>query len=202
MRLVDLTGQIFGRLTVIRRGPRAGAGKSARWICRCACGTEKEYGSDDLRGGTTRSCGCLRRELLRQSMKLKRKTAKFIGANIKHGLSGTPEYCAYRTAKNRCTRPTDPQYADYGARGIRFLFDGPERLVGEIGLRPSPRYSLDRINVNGNYEPGNVRWATAQEQWLNRRPCKGCPHIKPEAPEIDLCALTDFYGSEATVYGC
>lgn len=88
-----------------------------------------------------------------------------------HGLSGTPTYQSYKAARNRCTNPKFLQYKDYGGRGIEFLFRDVTELVEEIGLRPEGK-SLDRIDPNGNYEPGNVRWASAQQQAKNRRPAR------------------------------
>jgi len=91
-------------------------------------------------------------------------------ANYRHGGTGTPEYMAYRDAKKRCTNPRHQRFHYYGGRGIKFLFESFEQFLMELGPRPSPRYSLDRINNDGNYEPGNVRWATQKEQRLNSRP--------------------------------
>ena len=88
--------------------------------------------------------------------------------NVKHGMETTPECRAYYAAKNRCTNPKNVSYKDYGARGIKFLFESFEQFFAEIGPRPAGK-SLDRENNNGNYEPGNVRWATRGEQQRNKR---------------------------------
>ena len=97
-----------------------------------------------------------------------------------HGMSRTPEYHIYAVAKQRCTNPNSQRWYTHGARGIKFLFNTFEEFYAEIGPRPSPAYSLDRENNNGNYEPGNVRWATRSAQQKNKgtfthisRPGKG-----------------------------
>jgi hypothetical protein len=104
--------------------------------------------------------------------------------SFKHGASSrgarTVEFTAYHAAKGRCTNPNGAKWADYGGRGIQFLFTSFEQFLAEVGLRPSPEHSLDRWpNNDGNYEPGNVRWATKEQQVSNRRPyaaftCGGC----------------------------
>jgi hypothetical protein len=85
-----------------------------------------------------------------------------------HGLSKTPEYDAFMAAKRRCTNPNHQSYKDYGGRGIKFLFDSLQQFLDEIGLRPEGM-ELDRIDNDGNYQPGNVRWATPSTNKANRR---------------------------------
>lgn len=88
-------------------------------------------------------------------------------------MSQTPEWVAWRNAKDRCTRRTHKQFSEYGGRGIKFLFKSFEHFFATVGLRPSPKHSLDRFpNNDGHYEPGNVRWATRSQQQSNRRPAK------------------------------
>ncbi|WMM35523.1 hypothetical protein [Vibrio phage PJN101] len=84
-------------------------------------------------------------------------------SKIIHGLKGTPTYKSFDSAKQRCTNPNKDYYEKYGGRGIKFLFRSVQELVDDIGLRPEGM-TLDRIDVNGNYEVGNVRWATVKEQ--------------------------------------
>jgi hypothetical protein len=86
------------------------------------------------------------------------------------GISGTPEYQVYQTAKDRCTNPNSQRWHSHGGRGIKFLFKHILELIAEIGPRPTPEHSLDRYPDNdGNYEPGNVRWATRSQQQKNKR---------------------------------
>lgn len=88
---------------------------------------------------------------------------------LRHGMKGTPEYAAYQGAKFRCTNPNGNRWLRYGGRGIRFLFTSFEQFFAELGSRPSPEHSVDRWpNNDGNYEPGNVRWATKSEQRRNQ----------------------------------
>lgn len=166
--LIDLTGQRFGRWVVIGRGqdyitptkrPRP------TWVCRCDCGTVREVIGSNLTSGRThlsRSCGCLHSERV-----AKRSTT--------HGLSHAREYARWWNILKRCHDPKSPYYSDYGGRGITlhsrwhdvraFLAD----VASEIGERPSPSHSLDRIDNGRGYEPGNIRWATTSEQLCNRR---------------------------------
>lgn len=93
-------------------------------------------------------------------------------------MSGTPECDAYHNARHRCTDPKFDGYENYGGRGIKFLFTSFEQFFAELGSRPEGK-TLDRINNDGNYEPGNVRWATNSAQKKNRRPSKK-PQENPE----------------------
>jgi len=87
----------------------------------------------------------------------------------KHGMYRSPEYVAYHAAKQRCNNPRNPKFVDYGGRGIQFLYTSFEQFIAELGPRPSPLHSLDRIRVNGPYGPGNCQWALPWEQVKNRR---------------------------------
>lgn len=156
----DLTGQRFGRLVVESAATTVNARR--RWVCRCDCGAVIETAIGNLRSGDTRSCGCLRNEM--------------IGARRRtHGESRgsrTPEYRAWKSMKQRCYRKAHPFFADYGARGIAVCERWREdfaAFLADMGRRPSRRHSLDRIDVNGGYEPANCRWATGSEQCRNKR---------------------------------
>ena len=94
--------------------------------------------------------------------------------NYSHGMHGTPEYRAFRNARNRCLNPKHPQYADYGGRGIKFLFTSFGQFIQHIGLRPSPQHRLDRINNDKSYKVGNVRWVLPLTSTLNRRLLHSC----------------------------
>lgn len=150
MRVIDLTGQRFGRLTAISYF-------GGKWDCACECGARVWVKTVNLTDGNSKSCGCLKREL--GVMK------------VKHGMSHAPEYSSWESMKDRCTNENCPAYAHYGGRGIGFIdrWKSFECFYEDLGPRPGPGYSLDRIDVNGNYEPGNCRWATTKEQQRNRR---------------------------------
>lgn len=161
MKAVDRAGQRFGRLLVLER---AGSDKfgNALWKCACDCGGDIVTEGNRLRLGKTQSCGCLHRERL-------------IEASISHGMSKTREYANWQRMIARCHRPTSTQYGWYGSRGIVVCErwrESFEAFLADIGPRPSRRHTLDRIDNDGNYEPGNTRWATKREQALNSRPAK------------------------------
>ena len=157
--LIPLNDKRFGRLTVVSRVPR-NEGGHAIWKCRCDCGSERKITSDKLRSGNTRSCGCLKTEL----QKLRLTT---------HGKSHLPEYSIWCAIKNRCNNPNDKDYKYYGGRGIRICKSWDkdfESFFNFLGVRPFIGAEIDRINNDGNYKPGNVRWATHKQQMQNSRP--------------------------------
>jgi hypothetical protein len=147
-------GKQFARLTVLSAG-------ADRLLCRCDCGVEKSIKAKHVIYGYTRSCGCL----LREMMSTKTKT---------HGLTSTKEYEIWCSMKARCTRPTTTSYPNYGGRGIRVCdrwMRSFEHFMADMGQRPAG-YSIDRIDVNGNYEPSNCRWVPRAEQMRNTRRTK------------------------------
>ena len=147
------SGVVVGEYTVISL---AVSTRPKRWLVRCSCGTEKTLGEKRLRAGQATSCGCIRQRVVR-------------GRMTKHGQFKAPEYQAYRSAKHRCQNPNSQRFYLYGARGIEFRFSSFDEFINHIGTRPSPQHSLDRINNNGHYEGGNVRWATREQQQQNTR---------------------------------
>jgi hypothetical protein len=171
-RALDLTGQRFGRLTVLERaGSRFGC---TNWRCRCWCGAETFATANMLRSGNTRSCGCLKLELSRKSVARFKNGAHI---NLKHGhASGGSESGTYTSWKNMWGRVTGrgqhPGYLkNYVARGITCCerWKSFENFLSDMGERPDG-CSLDRIDNDGNYEPGNCRWASLAQQLKNRRP--------------------------------
>lgn len=154
----DLTGQKFNRLTVL--GYAGKRGHNGCWFCECECGAIRKTSRYELIYGGTKSCGCWNRESLRNRITH--------GASRK-GDAQAAEYRSYQHAKARCQTPTDAAYSDYGGRGIEFRFKSYQEFIDHIGVKPTPHYSLDRINNDGHYEIGNVRWADRQTQCHNRR---------------------------------
>jgi hypothetical protein len=161
---IDLTGHVYGRLTVISRELNSPVGKT-RWLCKCSCGTETVVVGNHMRTGNTKSCGCYHRE-----------HAGRLGArNVKHGQARegkrSPEYTAWYNMWSRCTNTNLAKWANYGGRGIRVCPEWRDfvAFLKHIGPRPAPWMSLDRIDNDGHYEPDNVRWATRKTQNKNRR---------------------------------
>lgn len=152
----ELTGQRFVRLTVLEWAGRKGY--KARWVCRCECGQLRTIFETNLLRGLSRSCGCL---------------------GVKHGNARagarSKEYDAWNNAKTRVDSDGPPYYDKYKARGITMCAswrDSFEAFLADLGPRPGPGYSLDRIDNDGPYAPGNCRWATASEQRRNQRPAR------------------------------
>lgn len=157
--LIDLTGLSFGRLSVVSLSHTNLNG--AYWRCLCECGASHVVLGKLLRNGKTNSCGCLRKETSRDKQFL-------------HGEANSPtkEYEAYKNARSRCNNPKNIGFAHYGGRGIEFRFESFQAFLRELGRRPSPSHSLDRINNDGHYESGNVRWAVKAVQLMNRSVAK------------------------------
>lgn len=157
-------GSRFGRLVVLTDND---SGKHRKCLCRCDCGKQVPVGSYGLTTGNSKSCGCLKRELQSKRAR-KHGDVTWVGKK----LIVTPEYKSWQGMLSRCRNENNVDYRNYGGRGITVFVDwvtSYEKFLAYVGRRPGPRYSIDRINVNGNYEPGNVRWATQKQQAQNRR---------------------------------
>lgn len=161
-RFIDKTGSKFGRLTA-QKVCRPGNGERIKWWCSCDCGNQLWVDSSDLGSGHTQSCGCLQTERAAQA-----------NSTHRYALPGrvSRTYLAWQRAKDRCVNPRNKRYADYGGRGVAMCDrwrENFEAFLDDMGDAPDGM-SLDRWpNLNGNYAPGNCRWATPQMQSDNRR---------------------------------
>lgn len=157
---MDLTGQRFGRLTVINKVLSHGNSKSIYWLCECDCGNEIEARGSALVSGHTKSCGCYLSD-------------KIAEQNFKHGGFGTRLYSIWSGMKKRCYDTEDKDYKNYGGRGISICdewredFNSFQEWALNNGYQEN--LSIDRIRVDSNYEPSNCRWANAIEQSNNKR---------------------------------
>lgn len=163
--LIDMVGQRYGRLTVLKRAENNSQGKVC-WLCRCDCGGYHAVGRNSLVKGYTSSCGCLQREVA-------------TAAATKHAMRNTRFYRIWRSMRTRCLNPNTPSYANYGGRGIlicdrwasfeTFRDDLYEPYLTHAAKNGERNTTIERKDVDGNYEPVNVTWATYAEQAANRR---------------------------------
>ena len=150
-KFVDITGKRFNSLVAIKLlGKRRNPGK-VYWLCRCDCGGMSEVRAESLKKGQIKTCGC---------------------SQASHGRSATLLHKIWTTMKQRCFNSNDRKYPSYGGRGITVCPEWANDFTAfaeYMGPRPSKEHSIDRIDNDGNYEPGNVRWATRRQQQSNTR---------------------------------
>jgi hypothetical protein len=165
-KAADLTYRRFGSLVVVKLGDphiKRGGQRVRKWVCRCDCGSETAVVAGNLTGGTTISCGCSR----------KRKSVSGSTPRTRRPrMSSVPERGIWVGIKRRCTNPKRSEFSYYGGRGISMCEEWMhsfDAFYRDMGPRPSSAHSIDRINNDGNYEPGNCRWATRSEQQRNSR---------------------------------
>lgn len=169
----SVIGQRFGRLMVLREAkPKIRpstdrpAHRDRRAVCRCDCGAEGEFAVAHLRRGGSQSCGCLQRERVAQRMTTHGETL---------GRIRSTEYRTWKAMRQRCGDPFHQDFRLYGGRGIKVCdrWQSFSNFLADMGRKPSASHSIDRIDNDRGYEPGNCRWATAKEQRANQRPRSG-----------------------------
>jgi len=161
MKRANLINQRFSRLTVISlcyiRKERNGS--KAMWHCLCSCGSHTIVGTNDLRTGNSKSCGCYQKDMAKK-------------ANTTHGMRNSPEYRIWLAMKNRCTNPNDKAaYKYYGGNGISVCkrwSDSFQAFFDDMGPKPGRKYEIDRIDNSSGYKDDNCRWTTRKEQVRNR----------------------------------
>jgi hypothetical protein len=171
---VNLTGNKYNRLTVIAYSHKDSKHK---WLCQCDCGKQIITASCKLKSGHTSSCGCAITDML-------------IARNTKHGMAHTSEYEIWQDMRKRCQNPKHKYYEYYGGKGISVCerWQNFENFYADMGKRPD-NLTIDRIDSNGNYEPGNCKWSTRLEQSRNRKNSKVIEYNGQKIPYAEAAKI-------------
>lgn len=172
------SGDRFGRLTALTRAAYLEGSRSMRWRFRCDCGTEKVIRVAHVTRGLIVSCGCHRTEMVRT-----------------HGKTHTPEHAVWGAMVQRCRNPNNANYANYGKRGIVVCerWSDFANFLSDMGERPFPGATLDRIDNDGGYSPGNCRWTTMKVQGRNNRRNKTVPY---KGRQITIAEAAEIAGTD------
>ena len=185
-------GNRYGRLVVVERA-EDGKNWLRRWVCQCDCGNQKTILQSSLRHGLTQSCGCLHKERTSITSRI---------CNTVHGGSkggtASPEYMAWDSMRQRCMNPRHANFANYGGRGIGVCdrWSDFAAFLADMGDRPGPDFSIDRIDNESGYSPENCRWATRTQQTRNTRQNV---HLTVRGERRLLVEFADEYGIQAGV---
>lgn len=182
IKQIDLAGKKFGRLTALKVSDRPKSGTPYYWHCVCECGSEVEVVSQSLRRGSTTSCGCYQRE----RVKVQRSEYTAVG------FRDHPLHVVWLGMIQRCNNPRSKAYKDYGGRGIAICerWKRFENFAADMGDRPDGM-TIERVDVNGNYEPGNCKWATHLEQVRNRRVTT---YVELDGERVSLSECAERFG--------
>lgn len=181
-KVIDLTGQRFGRLTVVKKIGIKNAGQRGSksvWLCKCDCGNEKEVLRNSLVSGNTKSCGCLGVE-----------TKKLM--HLKHGMAKKRLWKIWTGIRDRCNNPNNSSYHYYGGRGISVCDewnDFEKFMIWSISNGYDDTLTIDRIDTNGNYEPSNCKWSTRMEQTRNRNITKKVTYGDKKIPVSEVAEI-------------
>jgi hypothetical protein len=185
LRKPFVVGEVFGRLTILQEIPPSG-NQRRKMVCRCTCSKTLTVLASGLRTGNTRSCGCLRREMVAA------KNYKH-GARKRKAKDNPPEYVLWKRMRQRCNDSGNHEWDRYGGRGITVdpRWDDFTVFLADVGPRPTPNHSIDRIDNEKGYSKDNVRWATASQQARNKRNSR---RVVFNGQSIGLADLAEAHG--------